>query len=160
MDRLRALFVSALMPMLVTVPAAQAKMSRAERAVVKRVNKLRAEHGLRGLHRDRRLARAADAHSRDMLRSGFFAHESSNGTSTYHRVRRYRRSNLIGETLAYQPVAGNTSPAQIVRMWRQSPGHLAVLTTKRFRRIGVAKRRGVLFGQKVTVWTADLASAH
>ena len=148
------------MSMMVVVPAAQAKMSRAERAVIKRVNKLRAQHGLRGLHRDRRLARAADAHSRDMLNAGFFAHESSNGTGTYDRVRRYRRSNLIGETLAYQPVAGNASPAQIVRMWRQSPGHLAVLTTKRFRRIGVAKRRGVLFGQKVTVWTADLASAH
>src|SRR3712207_179908 len=111
MDRLRALFVGALMPMLLIVPAAQAKMSRAERAVVKRVNKLRANHGLRALHRDRRLARAADAHSRDMLNAGFFAHESSNGTSTYNRVRRYRRSNLIGETLAYQPVAGNTSPA-------------------------------------------------
>jgi uncharacterized protein YkwD len=149
-----------LMSFLFLVPAAHARMSRAERAVVKRVNRLRADYGLRGLHRDRRLARAADSHSRDMLRSNFFAHESSNGESPYNRVRRYRRVNLVGETLAYQPVIGNTSPAQIVRMWKQSPGHLAVLTTGRFRRIGVAKRRGVLFGQKVTVWTADLSSAH
>jgi uncharacterized protein YkwD len=148
------------MTMLLLVPVAQARMSHAERAVVKRVNKLRAQHGLRGLHRDRRLAKAADAHSRDMLRANFFAHESSNGTSAFRRIRRYRHSNLIGETLAYQPVAGNTSAAAIVRMWKESPGHFAVLTTGRFRRIGVAKRRGMLFGQKVTVWTADLSSAH
>ena len=32
------------------------------------------------------------------------------------------------------------------------------MTTADFRRIGVAKRRGTLFGQKVTVWTADFAS--
>jgi uncharacterized protein YkwD len=149
-----------LMSTLLLAPAAQARMSRAERAVIKRVNRLRAEHGLRGLHRDRRLARAADSHSRDMLNADFFAHESSNGESPYNRIRRYRRVNLIGETLAYQPVIGNTSPATIVRMWKESPGHLAVLTTGRFRRIGVAKRRGMLFGQKVTVWTADLSTAH
>jgi uncharacterized protein YkwD len=160
MCRVRAVFACALMSILMVVPAAQARMSRAERSVVKRVNKLRAEHGLRGLHADGRLARAADSHSRDMLNADFFAHESSNGTSAYNRIRHYRRSNLIGETLAYQPVAGNTSPAAIVRMWKNSPGHLAVLTTGRFRRIGVAKRRGVLFGQTVTVWTADLSSAH
>jgi uncharacterized protein YkwD len=160
MYRLRACVICALMSILVLVPAAQARMSHAERTVVKRVNRLRAEHGLRAAHGDRRLARAADAHSRDMLNVGFFAHESSNGTSAYTRIRHYRRSNLIGETLAYQPIAGNTSPAAIVRMWKQSPGHLAVLTTGRFRRIGVAKRRGVLFGQRVTVWTADLASAR
>jgi uncharacterized protein YkwD len=160
MFRVRAVLAYALTSMLLMVPAAQARVSRAERAVIKRVNNLRAQHGLRGLHGDPRLARAADAHSRDMLQANFFAHESSNGASAYTRIRRYRRSNLIGETLAYQPIAGNTSPAAIVRMWKHSPGHFAVLTTGRFRRIGVAKRRGVLFGQKVTVWTADLSSAH
>src|SRR3954469_15445362 len=102
----RALVTCMLMSTLLLVPAAQARMSRAERAVVKRVNRLRGQYGLRGLHRDRRLARAADSHSRDMLRAGFFAHESSTGESPYTRIRRYRRVNLIGETLAYQPVIG------------------------------------------------------
>ncbi len=158
-QKYRVLLVCALTSMLLSAPAAQA-LSRAERSVVKRINRLRADHGLRALRTDRKLARAANAHSRDMLRADFFAHTSSNGTSTYNRVRHYRRSNWIGETLAYQPVAGNTSAAAIVRMWRNSPGHLAVLTDRRFRRIGVAKRRGMLWGQKVTMWTADLTSAH
>jgi uncharacterized protein YkwD len=151
----------ALMSITLAIPAsAQAKMSRAERQVVTRINHLRADYGLRGLRSDRRLAKAADVHSRDMLRHQFFAHNSSNGTSTYNRVHRFRRSNLIGETLAYQPVAGDTSPRKIVQMWIDSPGHLQVLTTGRFRLIGVSKRRGQLFGQRVTIWTADLASAR
>ena len=155
----RVLLACALMSTLLIAPAAQA-LSRAERSVIKRINKMRAHHGLKALHADRKLARAADAHCRDMLRADFFAHTSSNGTSSDNRIRHYRRSNFTGETLAYQPVAGNTSPARIVRMWRESPGHFAVLTEGRFRRIGVAKRRGTLWGQRVTVWTADLTSAH
>ena len=93
-----------------------------------------------------------------MLRADFFAHPSSNGTSTYDRVRAFRPSSLIGETLAYMPVAGNPSAAAIVKMWINSPPHLATLLTSDFRKIGVAKRRGTLFGQRVTVWTADLAN--
>jgi uncharacterized protein YkwD len=154
----RALVSCTLILMMLAVPVAQARLSHAERSVVKRVNKLRARYGVHSLRSDTRLSRAADAHSRDMLHADFFAHNSSNGTSTYDRVRRYRRSNLIGETLAYMPVAGDTSPRSIMRMWINSPGHLAVLTTGRFRRIGVAKRRGTLFGRRVTIWTADLAS--
>jgi uncharacterized protein YkwD len=157
----RRAVLCALMSITLVIPAAaQAKMSRAERAVVKRVNKLRASHGLRALRGDDRLAKAADVHSRDMLHKQFFAHDSSNGTSTYNRVHRYRHSNLIGETLAYQPIQGDTSPRAIVNMWINSPGHLAVLTTGRFSRMGVAKRRGKLFGERVTIWTADLASAR
>lgn len=148
----------ALMMIAIFPNAAEARVSRAERSAVKRINGMRAEVGLKRLRIDRRLARAADAHSRDMLRAEFFAHASSDGTSTSDRVRRYRRSSLIGETLALMPVLGNTSAAAIVNMWRNSAGHYATLTTRGFRRIGIAKRRGKLFGQKVTVWTADLAS--
>jgi uncharacterized protein YkwD len=156
----RALSLCALMSMLVIPSAAQARMSHAEKSAVKRINGLRGERGLSKLRADGRLARAADAHSRDMLRADFFAHPSSNGTSTFDRVQHYRHSNLIGETLAYMPVVGDTSAASIVNMWINSPPHLAVMTTADFRSIGVAKRRGTLFGQKVTVWTADFASAR
>lgn len=144
----------------VAIPnVAEARLSRAERSAVRRINELRTSSGLKQLRTDGRLSRAADAHSRDMLRAGFFAHPSSNGTSAYDRVRRYRRrSSLIGETLAYMPVKGNTSARAIVRQWRNSPPHLATLTTAGFRRLGIAKRRGRLFGQRVTVWTLDLAN--
>ena len=151
-------FASALMMMLSAVPAAQARMSRAERSVLAKVNHMRAQRGVRPVRGDDRLARAADAHNRDMLRRDFFAHESSNGQSTYTRVRHYRHRNLIGETLAY--VDGRCSPARVVSMWRHSAGHYAVLTDARLRRIGISKMHGKLWGRRVTIWTADLSSAH
>ena len=56
------------------------------------------------------------------------------------------------------PVKGNPSAKAIVDLWINSAPHLQTLTTADFRRIGIAKRRGRLFGQRVTVWTADLAN--
>lgn len=150
--------VACLMTFGVLGASADASMTRAERAVVKRVNGLRASYGLHAVRGDARLARAADSHGADMLRQDFFAHTSSNGTSTYDRVQRFRRSRLIGETLAYMPKGGRTSARSVVDMWINSPPHLEVLTTARFRRIGVDKRRGRLYGQRVTVWTLDLSS--
>ena len=157
---MRAL-VACLMMIVVATPApaaAKARMGKAERAVVKRINNQRAKHALPGLSVSSRLAKAADAHSRDMVRAGFFAHNSSNGRSTYDRVRSYRRSTYVGETIGYIPTAGNPSPRAIVRMWMQSAPHRSTLLTRRLRRVGVAKRRGRLFGQRVVVWTLDLTS--
>jgi uncharacterized protein YkwD len=56
------------------------RADRAERAVIRAVNRTRARHGLARVRRSRSLARAADAHSLEMARGGFFAHESANGS--------------------------------------------------------------------------------
>ncbi len=137
-----------------------ARMNRAERAVVREVNAQRARSGLAALRATRSLGRSADFHSRDMGDAQFFDHPSSDGQSAYDRVRSFRRSNLIGETLAYMPIAGDRSPEHIVQMWMASPPHRETLMTKRFRRVGVAQRRGTYGGRRVVFWTADLTSAR
>ena len=79
-------------------PAAQAgspRLDRGERSVIRAINRARASHGLRRLLTGRRLARAADAHSRNMLRANFFSHGAFS-----QRVRRYVRYRSIGETIA------------------------------------------------------------
>ena len=53
-------------------------------SVIRAINRARAAHGLRRLRAGRRLARAADAHSRSMLRADFFSHGAFS-----QRVRRY-----------------------------------------------------------------------
>ena len=59
-----------------------------ERAVIRAINRARAAHGLRAsLRAGRRLARAADAHTRSMLRANYFSHGAFSS-----RLRRYIRS--------------------------------------------------------------------
>lgn len=159
MKKLAGALVCALTSTVLVPNAAEARMNRAEKRVVKGVNAVRAANGLPRLHRDRRLARAADAHSRDMLRAGFFAHPSSDGTSPVDRIRRFKPAGALGETLAYTPLRGPHGPRAVVRMWVNSPGHLAVMRAPGLRRVGVAKRRGTLNGVRVLVWTADYAGS-
>jgi len=137
------------------VPAAQAagpRMDSGERAVLRAINRARASHGLRRLRADRRLARAADAHTRSMLRSDFFAHGAF-----AQRVRRYIRVPVraVGETLAY---TSRCSARTVVRMWLNSPSHRAVVLSSLYRRLGVGRRIGRLGGMRTCMVTADFSS--
>ena len=64
------------------------------------INHQRAQHGLSKLRSSRRLARAADFHSWEMLDADYFAHESRDGGPFDKRVRRYANHRALGETLA------------------------------------------------------------
>jgi uncharacterized protein YkwD len=137
-------------------------MDRVERAIVRKLNRIRAANGLPRFRASRALARASDFHCGDMLRANFFAHSSSNGQGMGERVESFRRSQWVGETLAYVPTVGggHGQAGQIVQMWMNSPPHRASLLDAKFTRIGVARRKGTLDGQGSIVFTADLASAH
>jgi uncharacterized protein YkwD len=145
-----------------SVPAvanASARLDAVERRIIRLINHERARLGMRRLRPVWSLARAADFHSRNMLRGRFFAHASRNGTPAARRVGRFRRAMRFGETLAYLSRVGIRAQAsQVVAMWMASPGHRAVLLTPGFRRIGVGRRTGLLASGPGTVFTADLQS--
>jgi uncharacterized protein YkwD len=153
-----ALVLSTLTTLLVlssaaAAPAAQPagpRLDRGERAVVRAINRTRAAHGLRAMRANRRLARAADVHSRSMLRSDFFSHGEFS-----QRVRRYVSFRRIGETIAMRT---RCSPRGFVRMWLNSPPHRAVLLSGGFRRVGVGRRKGRLGSTRACLVTADFAS--
>ena len=139
--------------------AAGARLDRAERALLREMNKTRRAHGLRALRRSRRLQRSADYHCWDMLQANFFAHSSSNGTPFRRRVKRYARKRRIGENLAYVPTRGNHRGAsRVVQMWMNSPAHRAALLSPSFSRVGLARRIGKWGDFRVAVYTADFAS--
>jgi uncharacterized protein YkwD len=121
------------------------------------MNQVRARHGLPALKSSRRLARAADGHSRDMLRHDFFSHASSDGTSFFRRVRSYARARRVGENLAMLP-GRRRAARKVVTMWLRSASHRQILLSRGFRRVGVGKRSGQLGGQRATVYTVDFAS--
>jgi uncharacterized protein YkwD len=139
--------------------AKTAGLDGTERKVVKLVNKIRARHGLRRLKASRALARAANDHTGDILRTDVLSHCSSDGTPMAMRVRRYTGADWVGENIATVTRKGSAA-REVVRMWMASPGHRAVLLSPGGRRIGVGKRAGNLAGARRAVFTADLASRH
>jgi uncharacterized protein YkwD len=142
--------------------AAQAKgaaLDGAERKVVKLVNRIRARHGLKRLRSSRALARAANDHTSDILRTDLLTHCSPDGTPMATRVRRYTGARWVGENIAMLSRRRGAA-RKVVRMWMASPGHRAVLLSPSGRRIGVGKRAGRLGGARRAVFTADLASRH
>ena len=139
---------------------AQAKSSAldgTERKVVKLVNRIRAHHGLRRLRASRTLARAANDHTSDILRTNVLSHASGDGTPMGTRVRRYTGADWVGENVA--AVWGRRSSAsKVVRMWMASPGHRAVLLSAAAGRVGVGRSVGMMAGARRSVFTADFAS--
>jgi uncharacterized protein YkwD len=154
-----ALLAAALAVAAATAPRADARLNACERKMVRLVNDVRAQHDLGRVRVSRALGRAADHHSRDMLRRDFFDHSSSDGTPFDRRVRRYAHARTVGETLA--AIGRRRGGARtVVQMWMDSPPHRAILLSSDFRRIGIARRWGTLGDEKQAVVTADFASAR
>jgi len=145
---------------LVSAPAASAgpRLNAFEREVIAELNNARAQHGLASLRPGRGLNRAADLHSRDMLRRDFFDHPSSDGTPFDRRVRRFAKASMVGETLAALPqrIGG---AATVVQLWLESAAHRDIVLAPGFRRIGIGRRWGTLGQAETAVVTADFASA-
>jgi uncharacterized protein YkwD len=97
-----------------------------ERSAFEKTNKARAENGLSVLVWDAELCRLARAHSEDMARQGYFAHETPNGLQLKDRARAMgiARFRVIGENIAYNK--GYDDPgAFAVERWMNSGGHRA-----------------------------------
>ena len=137
--------------------AGDARLSETERTIIRIVNGVRSQYGLRRLRASRALNHAAEHHSSDMLARDFFAHDSSDGTPLDRRVRRYANARTVGETLAAVGHRPGIEPT-VVQMWLDSPPHRAVVLSRGFRRIGISHRWGPLGGFGMSVVTADFAS--
>jgi uncharacterized protein YkwD len=149
--------VAALIPAASAAPAQAACANRdvhpadVKNAVVKKatlclLNKRRAEHGKGKLKHNRRLAKAARAHAKDMVRKDYFAHDTPTGIDFVDRILKadYVDRNdgwTLGENLAW----GNyelATPRLIVKAWMNSPGHRANILNGKFREIGIGVVRG------------------
>jgi uncharacterized protein YkwD len=135
---------------------ARASATTLRRAVHCLVNHARAGNGMRALHGDARLARAARNHARDMVRRHYFAHQRIGGRSLTGRARAAGwRGSALGEAIAYGCGRPATAAAT-VRAWLESPGHRAILLSRSYRRVGIglAKRAPVACGGGAT-WVLD-----
>jgi uncharacterized protein YkwD len=141
----------------------RATVDRAAGATVCLINRARARHGLAPLQPTAALERAARAHSRDMVRRSYFAHNSPGGSTPSRRIARAgylggARSWAVGETIAWG-TGRLASPASIVRAWLRSPGHRAILLDGRYHDLGIGIALGAPgAGHRGATFTGDFGA--
>lgn len=112
-----------------------------ESAVVRKMNDVRRSHGLSALQVAPALRRAANAHSLNMARHGYFSHAWSNGAPFGRWIARYwpgpgrYRSWSVGENLYWR--GPSIRALQVVRAWLNSPPHRRNLLGRNWRFVGV-----------------------
>jgi uncharacterized protein YkwD len=104
------------------------------------VNTARKRAGLGPLKADSRLDKAAQGHAEDMLKRGYFAHESPSGTTVRERSQAAGYAwRVIGENIAF----GQTSVDEVMETWINSPGHRKNILTPSFTELGVGLAMGL-----------------
>ncbi|MBZ6176115.1 TerD family protein [Streptomyces olivaceus] len=129
------------------VPLTPDGLARTTAEVLTLTNRERAGAGLPALAPDDRLARAAQAHSADMVARDFYSHTDPDGGRPWDRAAAAGSSRrTVGENIA----CGQRSPAEVVEGWMNSPGHRANILTSDFTHLGVGLAGG---GRAGTYWT-------
>lgn len=154
MKRLVLCIVLAACAMIFVAPAAPAQaltMTKPEKQLLALVNHVRATHNLPKLTVATCLERASRAHSREMVRRGYFSHNSYNGESFSQRLIRFGFSTsgckrwTAGEDIAWGYGPGGTAKA-VFTAWMHSAPHRAVILDKSLRRVGVGRAKGTYKG--------------
>lgn len=133
--------------------AGAASLTTPESALLRQMNVVRVQHGLKPLRFDSRLEQAARFHSREMIAGDVFQH----GAFASRMVRFRIQGSLAGENLAWGTGALATARG-VVAAWLASPEHRANLLRPSFRRVGIGELTGAFLGHGgVRVVTADFA---
>lgn len=109
----------------------------AEERMLELLNLARVEAGLSPLTRDPMMDAVARAHSLDMLRRGYFGHESPEGASPFDR--------MLEAGVRFRVAAENLALAPTVEIAHQglmeSPGHRSNILAREFGRVGIGAVR-------------------
>jgi uncharacterized protein YkwD len=157
--RLALVFLALTAASVVGPSTAGASTASDEREVVRQVNVVRAQHGLKPLRAAAPLTRSARLHSRDMGQRRYFAHVSKSGTTFVQRIRAQAPGQIrwLAENIGWG-VGEPGTPAGIVDAWMNSAPHRRNLLDSRLNRIGVGAWRGTFESfSGATVYTANFA---
>ncbi len=99
------------------------------------INAYRKAHNLPPLKLNARLTRAAMMHSKDLARFDRISHHGSDGSDPWDRVQRTGyRAKLAAENVG----TGQASLEEVLKGWKESPGHNANLLLKDATHMGIA----------------------
>ena len=118
----------------INIPVIDSSVLAYEAEVVRLVNEIREENGIRALKTDWELSRVARYKSDDMRKNGYFSHNSEIYGSPFQMIKSFGISyKSAGENIA----RGYTTPEAVVNGWMNSPGHRANILNSSFTHIGV-----------------------
>lgn len=127
-------------------PPAVPELSALEQRLLELVNAERQAAGVAPLIADPAITRVARLKSEDMVRLGYFAHQSPTYGSPFEMMRQFGIDyRLAGENLAH---ASSIESAH--RALMQSPGHRANILNPRFTHVGIGIASGSSLGLKIT----------
>jgi uncharacterized protein YkwD len=134
------------------VPAVAQALEDFDASVFCLINEQRVAFGRKPLRPNGELGRAAFDYASSMEMGGFFSHYGDfaghpSGASPVSRLRQigYIRAHnvwIVGENLHWTTVEQSTA-AEVVEAWMNSPEHRKYLLKGRFRDLGVAAVRGI-----------------
>lgn len=118
------------------------------------INQYRADNGLKPLKLDAELSLAAKAHSRDLAKWDRISHYGSDGSNPWDRVKRAGyKARLAAENVG----TGQATFKEVLRGWKNSPGHNKNLLLSDAEHMGIA----LVYDQKTefkSFWTLVLGS--
>lgn len=125
-----------------------------ERAVRCLLNRERTKRGLKALGSHWALNKAAERHSRSMVRGHYFDHFGSDGSSPKSRMKKAGYSGRgYGENITYG-TGGYATPRNVMQRWMASSGHRANILAGDYDDLGVGIAIGTPKGSDgVTVTT-------
>lgn len=112
--------------------------------VIRLTNLKRTQNGLKQLKANWELSRVAQYKSQDMSAKNYFSHQSPTYGSPFDMMKAFGISyRTAGENIA----KGQSTPAQVVEAWWNSPGHRQNILNASFTEIGVG------YVEKGKYWT-------
>lgn len=118
------------------------------------INYYRATNGLAGLTIDAKLTAAAMVHSKDQANRCFMTHDGSDGSKAWNRM---DAQGYDWSVAAENVAAGQTSVAQVMTAWWNSPGHRVNILKSNVKNVGFAKAVNSKCSNFATYWTQDFA---
>ena len=110
-----------------SIPQLDTTVTAFENEVIRLVNKIRQENGLKSLSANWELSRVARYKSQDMVDNRYFAHNSPVYGTPFQMIKSFGISyRTAGENIAY----GYKTPQAVVDGWMNSSGHRANILNK------------------------------
>lgn len=137
------------------------RLSAIEKRMLSLHNRKRADRGLPRLCVHPKLQRAANDHSRDMIRRDYFSHNTKGrNEDACERIRRYGyRYRACGENIAWGTGPAGDAEAIFRNAWMDSQTHRSNILSERFREVGIGAHRGNFQGHdNTTMWTVDFGT--